>query len=139
VRVMLACEDYPSLYERQLSKIEVEFPPELGRYHGKRNEFRLVPALGNGVIAFRNLDDPSKYQSAEFALIAIDEITKNAERTFQILRGSLRWPGIEDVAIVGASNPDAGWVRDYWISRQLPEELEPEAHQFAFVPALPDD
>ena len=139
VRVMLACEDYPSLYERQASKIQIEFPHWLGEYHTSRNEYRLRPQYGGGAIALRNLDDASKYQSAEFALIAVDEITKNPERTFHILRGSLRWPGIEDVGMVAASNPEANWVRDYWISRQFPDEVLPEADKFAFVAALPED
>ena len=139
VRVMLACEDYPSLYERQMSKMGTEFPAWLGSYYAHRNEYRIAPAYGSGVIAFRNLDDPSKYMSAEYAGIAIDELTKNPERTFHLLRGSLRWPGIDDVFFIGATNPAPGWVRDWWITKQLPDELQPDANQFAFVPALPTD
>ena len=85
VRVMLASEDYPSLRERHISKIEVEFPAWLGRYHISSTEFRLHPAYGSGVIALRNLDDAAKYQSAEFALMAVDEITKNPEKAFHLL------------------------------------------------------
>lgn len=139
VRVMLGCEDYPSLYERQVSKVQIEFPAHLGTFFAARNEYRLHDKYGGGAIAFRNLDDPSKYQSAEFALMAIDEITKNRERTFHILRGSLRWPGIDDVGFVAASNPEANWVRDYWIEKRLPDELTGLESQFAFVPALPED
>lgn len=139
VRVMLACEDYPSLYERQASKIMAEFPASLGTFHLSRNEFRLHGHYGGGAIALRNLDDASKYQSAEYALIAIDEITKNSERTFHLLRGSLRWPGIDDVRIVSASNPAANWVRDYWIEGRLPDEMAGHEAEFAFVPALPED
>jgi hypothetical protein len=139
VRVMLACEDYPSLYERQISKVQTEFPPQLGRYMAARNEFVLAPQFGSGVIAFRNLDDPSKYQSAEFAAIAVDEITKNPEKAFHILRSSLRWPAFEGVRFVAASNPEANWVRSYWIEKLLPEEMHGTESDFAFVPALPDD
>ena len=139
MRVMLACEDYPSLRERQIAKIEMEFPAWLGAYRSSHSEFKLSPQYGNGVIALRNLDDPSKYQSAEFAAIAIDEVTKNPERTFHILRGSLRWPGFEAVRLVAASNPEANWVRDYWIEKRLPDELLGLESDFAFVPALPDD
>ena len=137
MRAMLACEDYPSLYERQISKVQTEFPAWLGTYHASRNEFRL--SNDAGVIAFRNLDDPSKYQSAEYGLIAVDEITKNKERAFHILRASLRWPGFDGVRFVAASNPEANWVRDYWIQGQLPQELEPQRAEFAFLAALPDD
>jgi len=139
VRVMLGCEDYPSLYERQVSKVQLEFPIWLGEYMAGRNEYQLRPQYGGGVIAFRNLDNPSKYQSAEFAAMAIDEITKNPRRTFDILRGSLRWAGIDDVKMIAASNPEANWVRDYWIEKNLPEEMEGHEHEFAFVPALPED
>jgi len=139
MRVMLACEDYPSLRERQISKIETEFPAALGTYQKSANEFRLHPHFGGGVIALRNLDDPSKYQSAEYACIAIDEITKNSERDFHILRGSLRWPGFDGVKMIAASNPEANWCRDLWVSRTFPDNLQAEAHEFAFVPALPGD
>lgn len=138
-RAMLACEDYPSLYERQISKVTTEFPLWLGAYYASRNEYRLAPQWGGGVIAFRNLDDPSKYQSSEFALIAIDELTKNRERAFHLLRGSLRWKGFSGVRFIAATNPGANWVRDYWIEGRLPEELTDLAGEFAFVPALPDD
>lgn len=138
-RVMLACEDYPSLYERQISKVTTEFPLWLGVYRSGRNEYKLAPEYGGGTIAFRNLDDPSKYQSSEFALIAIDELTKNRERAFHLLRGSLRWRGFEATRFVAATNPEANWVRDYWIEKRLPEELADLADEFAFIPALPDD
>ena len=139
VRVMLASEDYPSLYERQISKIEIEFKPWLGRMHRQRNEFRLAAEFGGGVIAFRNLDDAAKYQSAEFALMAVDEITKNPERVFHILRGSLRWPGIPDTKIIAASNPEPNWVRAYWLEHNLPQEMKGLEDRFVFIPALPDE
>ncbi len=142
VRVALFCEDYPSLQDRQISKVEVEFPAWLGVYHASQHEFRLAPAFGSGVICFRNLDNPSKYQSAEFAAIAVDELTKNPLSTFNTLRGSLRWPGLTHLPFMAATNPgDVGhiWVRDYWIDRRYPPELEPLADQFAFVRSLPSD
>jgi hypothetical protein len=112
MRVMLACEDYPSLRERQISKIETEFPATFGTYQKSANEFRLHPHFGGGVIALRNLDDPSKYQSAEYACIAIDEITKNSERDFHILRGSLRWPGFDGVRVASTRSK----LPDLWVS-----------------------
>ncbi|MGV1048243.1 MAG: phage terminase large subunit [Solirubrobacterales bacterium] len=140
VHVMLACEDFPSLRKRQIAKIEVEFPPSLGRlYMGERKEFVLAEKYGGGVIELCNLDDASKYQSAEFAAIGIDEVNKNSERTFHVLRGSLRWPGIQDTKMLFTANPDASWVRRYWVERDFPSELATEADQFVFVPALPTD
>ncbi len=143
VNVMLGCEDYPSLKDRQIVKIAEEFPDWLGTLQATKEKglgFHLHPCYGGGSILLRNLDDPSKYQSAEFALIGIDELTKNSERTFHILRGSLRWPGINDgVRFVAASNPDPNWVRDYWIESRFPAEMTPEADKFVFVPGLADD
>lgn len=142
VDVMLACEDYPSLTGRQINKIAKEFPPSLGEIKSTKEKglgFHLKKEYGGGSILLRNLDDPSKYQSFEFADIYIDELTKNPVRTFDILRGSLRWPGIEDNKFAAATNPDANWVRDYWIEGNFPEELKEAAKEFAFVPALPGD
>lgn len=142
VNVMLGCEDYPSLKDRQIAKIEKEFPPWLGELRETKDKglgFHLHACYGGGSILLRNLDDPSKYQSAEFAGISIDELTKNPRSTFDILRGSLRWPGVNDVYFVGATNPAPGWVRDFWIAREFPEELHGYEQEFAFVPALPSD
>lgn len=142
VSVMLGCEDYPSLKDRQISKIEKEFPAWLGTLRETKDKglgFHLHPQYGSGSLLLRNLDDPSKYQSAEFAAIAIDELTKNPVSSFDILRGSLRWPGIEDVKFIAATNPAPGWVRDYWITRQFPDALLGHEDDFAFVPALPSD
>lgn len=142
VNVMLACEDYPSLKDRHISKIANEFPAWLGELKETQQKglgFHLRPQYGNGSILLRNLDDPTKYMSAEFAGISIDEITKNPASTFDVLRGSLRWPGITDTYLAGACNPAANWVRDYWIEGKLPDALQRDASDFAFVPALPQD
>lgn len=142
VRIMLASEDYPALHERHITKIQTEFPAWLGVYRDEHSEFILRPEYGSGVIALRNLDKPSKYQSSEFGAILVDELTKNPESTFHILRGSLRWPGLSDVRFAAASNPDGryhAWVRRLWIERDFTPELAPIADQFTFVPALPFD
>ena len=142
VNVMLACEDYPSLKDRHISKIKTEFPLWLGELKETQEKglgFHLRPKYGGGSILLRNLDDPTKYMSAEFAGISIDEVTKNPVSTFDVLRGSLRWPGIANTFIACASNPAANWVREYWIEHDFPKTLQGEANQFAFVPALPTD
>jgi len=65
VQVMLACEDYPALKDRQATKIEREFPAWLGKSYTDHKVygrcFILSPRLGNGIICLRNLDDASKY------------------------------------------------------------------------------
>jgi hypothetical protein len=90
VQVMLACEDYPSLKDRQIGKMAREFPSWLGTMYVDHKEygrcFILAEEFGCGVICLRNLDDPAKYQSAEFASILVDELTKNDLNTFTDLR-----------------------------------------------------
>lgn len=139
IDVMLACEDYPSLTGRQVGKISTEFPLEIGSVKSTKEKGLGFHLNGGGSILLRNLDDASKYQSFEFAIIAIDEITKNPLSTFNKLRGSLRWPGVANTQFIGTCNPEACWVRDYWIEKRLPEELQSEIDNFAFVPAMPQD
>jgi hypothetical protein len=72
VQVGLFCEDYPNLQDRQVSKIETEFPEWLGKLTYQRVwNFELAEEFGGGVIALRNLDKLEKYKSAEFAAIAV--------------------------------------------------------------------
>ncbi len=142
IRVMLGCEDYPTLVDRQLSKIEMEFPREWGEYRKGAREFRVLDRYGGGAICFRNMDDPEKYVGSEWAAIAIDELTKHLMRTFNILRGSLRWPRFPWTKFLAASNPNgvgAAWVRKLWIEDDFPKELKGIRNRFAFIPALPSD
>ena len=141
VQVGLFCEDYPTLMDRQISKMRYEFPAWLGRMVADR-DFKLNPEFGGGNIALRNLDDPSKYQSAEFAAIAVDELTKHTKETFDFLRFRLRWPGIERPKFLAATNPGGighPWVKDLWVLRRFPEELKPLSNEFAFVQAKATD
>jgi hypothetical protein len=139
VRAGVFCEDYPSLNDRHLTKIRFEFPSWMGTYNESKKEFTLNEAYGSGIIAFRNLDDPSKYLSVEFAIIAIDEINRNPKTTFDMLRSRHRWPGIKDVKFIAACNPlGEAWVKNIWVKRLFPPE-ENEQYEFVYVPALPTD
>lgn len=139
VRAGLFCEDYPSLNDRHLSKVKFEFPEWLGKFNESKHEFTLAPEYGSGVIAFRNLDDPAKYLSVEFAVIAIDEINRNPKATFDMLRSRHRWPGIKDVKFIAGCNPlGEAWVKNMWVKRIFPPN-EQEQYEFVFVPALPTD
>jgi phage terminase large subunit len=139
IRAGLFCEDYGSLNDRHISKIKYEFPKDLGTYNEQRHEFTMHPLYGSSVVAFRNLDDPSKYVSSEFAIIAVDEIGRDPYSMFSILRTRLRWVGIPDVKFICASNPTGeAWVKRYWIDRNFPPE-EKETDQFFYIPALPKD
>lgn len=139
VRAGVFCEDYPSLNDRHLTKVKFEFPDWLGTFNESKHEFTLAPEYGSGIIAFRNLDDPSKYLSVEFAVIAIDEINRNPKTTFDMLRSRHRWPGIKDVKFFAGCNPlGEAWVKNIWVKRMFPPD-EQEQYEFVFVPALPTD
>lgn len=139
------CEDYPSLDDRQISKIRFEFPSWLGRLKlGDSREFVLNEEHGGGVISLRNLDDPSKYLSAEFAAIGVDELTRNEVGIFNFLRMRLRWPGVDRPLFGGATNPGGKghqWVKDYWITKKFPPEFHEQglAKEFHFIQALPSE
>jgi hypothetical protein len=144
VRVMLASESYTTLYDRHIVRIPLEFPRYLGTYHKGVREFVLHSDWGGGVIALRNLDDPDKYAGAEFAVIAVDELTRNKVRTFNTLRGSLRWPGLsgDDLKFVSASMPTGigkVWVRELFIEKKMPEGLEGNEKDFVYIPGRPGD
>jgi len=151
VQVMLACEDYPALKDRQISKIVREFPEWLGKYHDDHKAFGkcfiLSPEYGDGVICLRNLDDPSKYQSAEFAAILVDELTKNPYPTFNDLRMRLRWPGIPDneCPFIGATNPGGvghNYCKAFWVDKIFPPEFISPVDlrgAFAFIKSTGDD
>lgn len=142
-QVILACEDYPTLRDRQIGRIQAEFPPSLGKLSlGETRDFTLAPEYGAGKILLRNLDDPSKYLSSEFAGVAVEELTRNEEQTFHDLRLRMRWPGVPRPCFVGATNPGGkghGWVKRFWIDRKFPAELQPLAKEFVFVQAKAAD
>ena len=139
IRAGLFCEDYPSLNDRHLSKVKYEFPSWLGKYNEAKHEFTLAPEYGSGVIVFRNLDDPEKYLSVEFAIEGVDEINRNPITTFRELRKRLRWAGIKDVKFLCACNPvGEAWVKNMFVKRMFPPE-ENEQYEFVYVPALPTD
>jgi phage terminase large subunit len=137
------CEDYRTLEDRQISKVKSEFPRWLGTLNKSNHEFTLSEEYGSHIIAFRNLDDPGKYDSAEFAIIAIDEMTKNPESIFGILRRRLRWPGIpaKELRFLGGTNPGGighNWVKKLFILREF-DPNEQESEQFKYIPAKATD
>lgn len=156
IRTMLACESFPTLYDRQMVKIIAEFPDWMGEWRPGVKEFafhdhitrtttdgRRVGFDLGGAICLRNLDDPSKYASAEFAAMGIDELTRYQTRSvFDSLRGSLRWPGIEGCplyTVAMPTGPGLPWVRSIWKERDFPPEYGEIADQIVFIPGLPQD
>lgn len=138
-------KDYGTLKDRQISKMEVEMPRWLGEIRTSKTDglaFHLRPKYGSHVLALRNLDDPSKYLSSEFAIMAVEELTENDFDIFNILRMRNRWTGIEDTKFIAATNPGGqghAGVKKLWIDRDFPEELKAEADEFVYVRALPTD
>lgn len=144
IRAAMFCEDYPTLKDRQISKMEVEFPSWLGVIKDTKTDglaFYIDKQYGGHVLMLRNLDDPSKYLSSEFAMIGVEELTMNEEVKFHKLRSRLRWTGIPQPKFIAATNPGGRgheWVKRYFVDRDFPT-YEKEADLFAYTPALPTD
>jgi hypothetical protein len=138
--------DYPTLQDRQISKIEREFPQWLGMTKRTEKEglcFFVRPEFGGGRIALRNLSDATSYKSAEFCDIAIEELTENKRDVFEdLVLFRLRTPGIDRPCFLSGTNPTGKglqWIKALWIDRKFPKELEHLKHEFHYVPALLDD
>lgn len=139
IAVGLFSEDYPTLKDRQISKIDREFPEWLGEIKEDKIDglsFQLRPKWGGGRILLRNLDDPSKYMSTEFAAEFMEESTRNKFQTFEDLRNRLRYPGVEEVKFLAASNPGGighGWNKKYFVDNNIPDD--PEHERFCYIHA----
>ena len=138
--------DYPTLQDRQISKIEREFPQWLGQTKRTEKEglcFFVKPEFGGGRIALRNLEEPTSYKSAEFCDIAIEELTENKRDVFEdLVLFRLRTPGIDRPCFLSGTNPTGKglqWIKSLWIDRKFPKELDHLKHEFCYVPALLDD
>ena len=144
IPIGLFSTDYPTLKDRQVIKMKHEIPPFLGTIKDSRDEgysFISAPEYGSFIILLRNLDDPSKYKSAEFAAILVEELTENPEETFDDLRFRLRYGDISDVKFIGATNPGGvghGWVKRKWVKPDL-QDPDPEQDRFHFIRAKYSD
>lgn len=145
VRVGLFCHTYIDLQDRQISKIEEEFPAWIGHVSSSQQEglnFFVNEEWGGGRLALRNLDDPNKYKGAEFGAIGVDQLEENTEEVFDKLRGSLRWPGVEHPKFLATANPGGpgnGFIKRMWIDRQFPSHMARLADQFVFIRGKPKD
>src|SRR3990167_6055914 len=133
VTLGLFCEDYPTLKDRQITKIKREVPEEVGRLIETRDEGYIFESANREfTIMLRNLDDPAKYASVEFAAIFVDELTKNPVETFEDLRFRLRFPGLAHTKFVAGTNPGSvghAWVKKLWIEPD-PDNPGPEQRRF---------
>lgn len=140
VSIGLFSEDYPTLKDRQVVKFKNEMPEWLGELREFRDEgfaYHIDQKYGGALILLRNLDDPSKYASTEFAAELVEELTKDPQETFEDLRFRLRYPGIPDVKFVGATNPGGighAWVKKFFIQPD-PEDPDREQDRVFFIPA----
>lgn len=135
VPIGLFSQDYPTLKDRQVIKMKNEIPPFLGSLRESRDEgyaFIGAPEYGSFLVLLRNLDDPSKYKSAEFAAVLVEELTENTVDTFDDLRFRMRYGSITDVKFIGATNPGGighGFVKKKWVK---PDMSDPDSEQDRF-------
>lgn len=145
INIGLFSSTYQTLKDRQISKIASEFPAWLGILKDTKSNgyaFYVRPEWGGAVISLRNLDQPEKYKSSEFGLILVDELSEHQVEIFNILRGSLRWPGLENPCLAAGTNPDGvgnEWCYKYFIAHEYPDELKQLSDRFVFVQSLPKD
>lgn len=147
--VGLFCEDYPTLKDRQISKLKYEFPSWLGELKDTQAEghnFFLHKQFGGGMLALRNLDKPAKYDSTEFLAVFIDELTKNKSiEVFNELRKRIRWPGVPEEAVLplaagtNPGGPGHAWVKKIWVDQDVPPEMAELRNQFKLVRAKATD
>jgi hypothetical protein len=147
--------DYPTLQDRQLSKIQADPKfAEFGQIRRTEKEglcFFMKPDFGAGKIALRNLADPSSYKSAEFCDIAVEELSENKRDVFEdlvLFRLRISTENLPEgvvmrpPAFLAATNPTGigmQWIKKLWVDRKFPPELEHLKDEFAYVPALVGD
>lgn len=135
VEVAMFCETFKTLEHRQISQIR-KWPSWLGKYYEQLQQFRLHDCYGGGVIQMCNSDDPEKYRSAQFAAIAVDELTLNDEQTFNVIASRCRWAGIEHCPVFAATNP--GEIGHQFVLRDFVMEST-RKKGYHFIQSLPSD
>lgn len=138
IPIGLFSKDYPTLRDRQIAKISMEFPEWLGKINESQLwglAFNISPKYGGGHIMLRNLDDPSKYKSTEFAAEFVEELTENDEEKFRLLKTRLRYPNLPEVKFMGATNP--GGIGHGYCKRNFVDgaALDDERERYAYVHA----
>lgn len=148
IEVGLFCETFAVLEDRQIKPSRREFPEWLGTFNQAQHEFILHECYGSGRLCFRNLDEPKKYASSQFAAAAFDEITKIDFDTFDEISHRVRWKGIAHCPIIAATNPGSKghiWVRKLFVDprtrvkKEFDKELNLWTKGYHFIQALPRD
>jgi len=106
-------------------------------------------ALPNGSIIelghCQHEEDITQYLSAEYDLIAFDELVTFTEYQYLMISSRCRTtiPGFQP-RVLGATNPggpEASWVRRRWVDRDVTEDEDAEyrVEDYAYIPATLDD
>src|SRR5262245_4670049 len=143
LQVGLFSVDYPRLRDRHINEFR-KMPDWLGSYNEQAHDFILSDKYGGGIVSLRNLDDPEKYASAQFAALFFEELTELDRATFDEVRTRKRWPGVPHSPVVAVCNPrykGLPWVRKLWIERDFSgdRDLPLSGHKFWFLQAYPSD
>jgi hypothetical protein len=120
VKTGMFCETNPDLYDRQISMIEEWIPSWMGRYYHHRQIFVFKKKFGGGRILFRSLEDTGRFRSIEFALVTVDELTRNDEVVVDNLKSRLRSTKVRRRIFAASTNP--GEVGHEWVKRRFVDE-----------------
>jgi phage terminase large subunit len=104
--------------------------PELIKYRNKTDG--IVELINGTEFIFSDFETTDKLKSLNLGAFAIDEATEVTEEVFLMLMSRLRRnvPGIRYHGLL-ATNPEPGWVKDRFISQQVPDHI--------YIPAKPRD
>lgn len=148
-RVVMFNATYNDVDDRHIKELPNYFPDWLGTvYASKPPEYHLNPEFGSGQILFRNLSNPDQYKSVQFGAIAFEEITENEEHVFKTIMLRKRFPGVEHIPVLAATNPTGpgrAWVYRMFVdpeTKELPGHDDVHDHDylgFHYIQALPTD
>ena len=143
-RILIGRKDFADLRTTTMEEFYRACPREL---IVKRNDSEhwcaiRLPDWPEGVqstIQFRELKDYQGIGSEEYGAVLIDEAGEVPIQTTMMLVGRLRWTRtvnpIKYVFLAG-SNPYPGWFEDWFVSRELPEDvLKAAGGRVTFIPS----
>lgn len=148
-RVVMFNATYNDVDDRHIKELPNYFPEWLGTiYASKPPEYHLAPEFGSGQLLFRNLSNPDQYKSVQFGAIAFEEITEDEEHVFKTIMLRKRFPGVEHIPVLAATNPTGigrAWVHRMFVDPETSEkagyDAETDHHYkgFHYIQALPTD
>lgn len=143
-RILIGRKDFADLRTTTMEEFYRACPREL---LVKRNDSEhwcaiRLPDWPDGVqsmVQFRELKDYQGIGSEEYGAVLIDEAGEVPIQTAMMLVGRLRWTRttnpIKYVFLAG-SNPYPGWFEDWFVTRELPEDvLKAAGGKVTFIPS----